>query len=428
MKIEYVKVDELIPYIKNSKKHPVNQINLIASSIKSFGFINPIIVDKDNEIIAGHGRLLAAKKLGLEKVPIVRVEHLTPAQVKAYRIADNKLAELGEWDEELLKIELSELKELEFDLNLTGFSDEELDELLDELEDNEEGIEEVEIQEPNLPEIPFTQIGDIWILDKHKLICGDSFNNAVLDILTEGKLPDAIITDPPYGMNLNTDFSDMEGGWRGKKYKKVLGDDKPFDPRFFLEKYKEVKEQFWWGADYYADKLSNLSLGKSSWIVWDKRTDYLHSEDTNEKMANIDYTLSEFELCWSKTKHRRRIARISWFGLVGFQHEPENGKKRFHPNQKPVRLYQWLINEFLNEDNKIILDFFSGSGSLLIACELENRIFLGVEFDPQYVDGIVKRYLDFTGKEENIQLIRNGKEIPFTEIKEEFMSRFSDAG
>ena len=434
MQIEYIKTDELIPYIKNPKKHPKDQVNLIASSIKEFGFLNPIIIDKDNEIIAGHGRLLAAKKLGLEKVPVLRAEHLTPVQIKAYRIADNKLTELGEWDKDLLRVEVEDLKQSqEIDLELTGFTYEELKELLEEVDasvelDDEEEDEEAE-KTPDLPEEPYTKQGDIWILGRHRLLCGDSFSKENIQKLINGQKIDAVITDPLYGMNLDTDFSDMKCKLHGKKYKKVLNDDKPFDPTFFLRLFKDVKEQFWWGADYYADKLTDLSLGKSSWIVWDKRTDENISEEGNKRIADADFTLSEFELCWSKTKHRRRIARISWFGIVGFQFEPEfkkdQNKKRFHPNQKPVRLYQWLINNLLKEEHKNIIDFFAGSGSLLIACEIEKRSFFGIEFDPQYVDGIVKRYIDYTGRED-IKLIRDGKETQFSEIKEEFLKRFEE--
>lgn len=170
--IELVAVDKLIPYVNNPKQHPERQIDIIASSIKNFGFINPIIVDAHNEIVAGHGRLLAAKKLGLQAVPVLRVEHLTPAQVRAYRIADNKLSELGEWDEGLLAVELKFLQEENFDLSLTGFELEEIADLTLDFDDTPDGSDDV----PNMSEEidPVTQPGDLWIMGKHRLLCGDS--------------------------------------------------------------------------------------------------------------------------------------------------------------------------------------------------------------------------------------------------------------
>lgn len=203
MQIEYIKTEELIPYAGNPKKHSPEQVSMLASSIREFGFINPIIVDKNNEIVAGHGRLLAAKKLGIEKVPVLRAEHLTPAQVRAYRIADNKLTELGEWDTSLLRVELEELSRLDIDVSLTGFSDKEIEELLNDIEDltDIDREKEDELVEPTDEKPPFTQPGDLWMLGEHKLLCGDSAKKEHIERLMQGEKADMVFTDPPYGVS-----------------------------------------------------------------------------------------------------------------------------------------------------------------------------------------------------------------------------------
>lgn len=204
MQIVYKKVNELIPYINNSRTHNEEQINQIVASINEFGFTNPLLIDEKDNIIAGHGRLLASKKLGMEEVPCIVLKGLTEAQKKAYIIADNKMALNAGWDEELLKIELENLKELDFDLELTGFNVDELDDILG---NNEEEQEIIEDEVPEVPEEPKAKLGDIYQLGNHRLMCGDSTKLEDVEKLMNGNKADMVFTDPPYGMNLDTDYT-----------------------------------------------------------------------------------------------------------------------------------------------------------------------------------------------------------------------------
>ena len=251
--------------------------------------------------------------------------------------------------------------------------------------------------------------------------CGDSFDKDSIDKLIDGQKIDCLYTDPPFGMNLDTDFSHMglhnienktiKTGAENKIYKKVEGDDKPFDPTFLLEYFKDIKEIFLWGANYYADKLPNLAMGKSSWFVWNKRV-----EDNKMDLSHVDFTLSEFELCWSKTKHRQRIINCMWFGFNGLQFEGKGSNKRIHPNQKPVRMIKTCFEYFLKEEHKNIVDLFGGSGSTLIACEETNRNCFMMEFDPKYCEDILNRYKKFTGSDKDIYLVRDGQKVHYSDI------------
>lgn len=390
MEIIYKKVNELIPYINNSRTHNKEQVNQICASINEFGFTNPILIDEKGMIIAGHGRLMASKQLEMEEVPCIELKGLTEAQKKAYIIADNKMALNAGWDEELLKLELENLKELDFDLDLTGFDTSELDEILD------SELEEQEIIEDEVPEVqeePNAKLGDIYQLGSHFLMCGDSTSiDDINKLLNDNKI-DMIYTDPPYGMNLDTDYSKMTYNeeWSkdrkcksGKKYEQGIVDE--FNPKMINTIMSlNVKETFLWGADYFAELLPNKNDG--AWIVWDKRDENIGSFD---KMFG-----SMFELCWSKNKHKREIARIRWCGCFGT--EKEFDKKRYHPTQKPTELSRWFIDRYSKENNNI-LDLFGGSGSTLIACEQLNRKCYMMELDPHYIDVIIQRWENFTGK------------------------------
>lgn len=390
--IKKISVSDLIPYANNSRTHSDEQVLQIASSIKEFGFINPVIVDGENGIIAGHGRVMAAKKLGLMDVPCVDASHLSEAQKKAYIIADNKLALNAGWDDDILRIELDMLTELDFDLSLTGFSDEELqaicqvEEIAPEYEDDADG----EVIEP--PEEPKTKEGDVWILGKNRLMCGDSTSIDAVDKLMDGNKVDMVFTDPPYGMNLDTDYSSMKsemfkGKTGGAEYSKVIGDNEDFSPELIntvFASFGYCKEIFLWGADYYAELLPEKNSG--SWVVWDKRLD-----DSADKMYG-----SCFELCWSKSKHKRDIARVKWAGIFGM--EKEHDKKRAHPTQKPVNLITWFFDKW-GKDSISVVDLFGGSGSTLIACEKTNRKAYLMELDPKYCDVIINRWQTLTGKE-----------------------------
>lgn len=392
MEIVYKKVNELIPYINNSRTHSEEQVNQIVASINEFGFTNPLLIDEKDNIIAGHGRLLASKKLKMEEVPCIVLSGLTEAQKKAYIIADNKMALNAGWDEELLKIELENLKELDFDLELTGFDVDELDDIF-QVEEEQEIVEDDFDIEP--PEEPKAKLGDIYQLGNHRLMCGDSTKIEDVARLMNGVKADMVFTDPLYGMNLDTDFSGMKSkifksGNGGNFYEEGIVDT--FTPDMLKTIFDlDIKETFIWGANYFAELLQNRNNG--SWIVWDKRAN--GNDDIEEDYSSDKMYGSCFELCWSKNKHKQDIARIKWAGMFGM--EKQDTHTRVHPTQKPIALCEWFIKRYSN-DNNAILDLFGGSGSTLIACEQLNRNCYMMELDPKYIDVIIQRWENFTGK------------------------------
>lgn len=385
LKIEYVDINSIKPYKNNAKLHPKEQVEQIKNSIEKFGMNDPIGV-WHNEIVEGHGRYEALKELGYTEAPIIRLDNLTDEERKAYGLAHNKLTMNTDFDIETLN---SELEEITFDMSEFGF-----DTLLDK---EEPEIEEVEV--PDIPEEPKSKPGDIYQLGEHRLMCGDSTDEQQVSNLLGGEQCDLLFTDPPYGMNLDTDFSSMKSKLgttfgdrklKGNQYDK--GNVDTFEPKMLevIEKL-DIKETFLWGADYYAELLSNRNNG--SWIVWDKRS---NEDNPIEYVEQSDKMYGScFELCWSKNKHKREIARIKWAGLFGI--EKEFDKKRCHPTQKPIKLCEWFIKKY-SKDNDSVLDLFGGSGSTLIACEQLNRKCYCMELDPHYVDVIIQRWEQFTGK------------------------------
>jgi site-specific DNA-methyltransferase (adenine-specific) len=392
MKIIELTLDQLKPYEKNPRRND-HAVKYVAQSIKEFGFKVPIIVDKDYEIIAGHTRLKAAQQLGLKEVPIIIADDLTEEQVKAFRLADNKVSEIAEWDFNLLDNELSNI--LDIDMSNFGFD------MFEEEEEQEIIEDDFEIE---LPKEPKAKLGDIYQLGNHRLMCGDSTSVTDIDKLLNGNKIDMIFTDPPYGMNLDTDFSGMKseifkGGIGGKKYEQGIVDE--FDPQMISIIMKlDVKETFIWGADYFAEHIPNKNDG--SWIVWDKRAN--GNDDIAEDYSSDKMYGSCFELCWSRAKHKRDIARVKWAGIFGMSSQDQN--KRLHPTQKPLELCSWFITRY-SKDNSNILDLFGGSGSTLIACEQLNRKCYMMELDPIYVDVIINRWETFTG---NKAVLLNGGE------------------
>lgn len=364
--VETIDIESLIPYARNSRTHSDSQVAQIAASIKEFGFTNPVLIDGDGGIIAGHGRVMAARKLKLAEVPCIRLGHLTEIQKRAYVIADNKLAMNSGWDNEMLKLEFAELTDEGFDLDLIGFSEEELAEILKNPEQLTEGLTD-EDATPDLPEEPTTKVGDIYILGNHRLMCGDSTSLNDVDKLMQGVYPDLIHTDPPYGMNAVSKSSVLK-----KNYKvDILGDDNPdvakdaFNLIFGL--YPEAKH-IWWGANYYSSALPDSEC----WLVWDKNNGQSDQTDCELAWANFRSVVRQFTQASEKTN-------------------------RVHPTQKPVSLMEWIIKRF-KLSAKTIADFFGGSGSTLIAAEKNGIQAFIMEFDPKFCDVIVKRWEDFTGK------------------------------
>lgn len=392
-KVEKWKIDKLIPYARNSRTHSDEQVAQIAASIKEWGWTTPVLVDDTGQIIAGHGRIMAARKLGMSEVPVIVAEGWTEAQKRAYVIADNKLALNAGWDSEMLALEFGELEGLGFDLELTGFTLDEID-ALKPLELTEGLADEDEV--PEAPADPVTKLGDVWVLGKHRLMCGDSTSIDAVDALMQGGKADMVFTDPPYGMFLDTDYDSMFAADKahrktGKRFTEVAGDHEDFAPELIttiFAAFPDAREVFIWGADYFADLIPGRKDG--SWVVWDKRC--------NENMDKVSG--NTFELCWSKQKHKRLIARIMWSGHHGMQ--KDDTKTRVHPTQKPVQLVAWFFDNW-GKECKTVVDLFGGSGSTLIACEKTGRIARLMELDPKYCDVIVKRWQDFTGKKATIE-------------------------
>ena len=386
MKITVKKVAELIPYANNSRTHSDEQVAQIAASIKEFGWTNPILVDGTNGIIAGHGRLMAARKLGHTEVPTIELKDLTEAQKKAYIIADNKLALNAGWDNDLLKIEFDQLKDLGFDLELTGFS-------LDEIEalDPEEvtaGLTD-EDETPPVPEEPKTKLGDIYQLGKHRLMCGDSTSIEALETLCEGQLVDMWLTDPPYNVA-------YEGG-TGLTIKNDDMEDDQFR-QFLRDAYVAADAVMKPGAVFYiwhADSEGYNFRGAAQdagWkvrqcLIWKKSTLVMGRQDYHWKHEPCLYG-------WKEGAGHLWAADRKQTTILEFDKPSRNGE---HPTMKPVALFEYqMLNNTKGGD--IVLDSFGGSGTTLIAAEKNGRVARLMELDPKYCDVIVKRWEDFTGK------------------------------
>ena len=371
MKIEEINIDDITPYQKNPRKND-KAVDTVATSIKEYGMKQPIVVDINNVVVVGDTRLKALKKLGYKTAPIIRAEDLNQAQIKGYRLMDNKSNEMAEWDDELLNQELEELKDMDFDVNLTGFED-------TEIKSEDSKSEEDDYELPAEEEIKTNiQKGDIFQIGNHRLMCGDATSEEDVDKLMNGQKADMVFTDPPYGINVPSDNSK-----RGKKTSLMKGglkhvEFKDDSTQYAIKAFKICEElkipvQVWFGANYYAHSIPETN----NWLVWDKRVE--------EKMSN---TNSDCELAWVKSENNSvRIFRHLWNGLIK---ESENKERRVHPTQKPIKLAEWCFNRYCPEGKKI-LELFGGSGSTLIACEQLNRNCYMMELDPKYCQVIIDR-------------------------------------
>ena len=394
-KLIYRSVDELIPYARNAKQHSESQVAQIAASIKEFGFTNPILTDADNGIIAGHGRLMAAQKLGLDKVPTIELAHLSETQKRAYILADNKLAELAGWDNDMLAVEFAELSNEGFDLSLTGFDDDEIAGLTP--QECNEGLTDPDAV-PEVKDNATCVLGDIWILGNHRVMCGDSTSITDAEKLMNGCLADMVFTDPPY----NVDYSG-----RGKKNKlgSIKNDDMSADDFqvFCKEVFATYHSSMKPLACIYVCHTDSQSapkiafeiafaenFKKSSTIIWMKQSAGMGWQDYRAQHEPILYGWKEGNgshfYCGDRSKTTVwQIGRDAQASYV-------------HPTQKPVALpEEAIVNSSKGAD--IVLDLFGGSGSTLIACEKSGRYARLMELDPKYCDVIIKRWQDFTGKE-----------------------------
>lgn len=378
MEVIYKKVNELKPYEMNARTHSKEQVDQIVKSIQEYGFTNPLLIDEKNNIIAGHGRLEASKKLNYIEVPCIVLKGLTETQKRAYIIADNKMALNAGWNDELLKLELEDLKALDFDLELTGFTTDELNDLLK----SDEDIEIVEDEAPEPPKEPKSKLGDVYQLGNHRLMCGDSTKIEDVEKLMNGVKADMVFTDSPYGINAVGDNGEVGADFgiaKKGKYKKIIADDTTETAQQAYDIYSQLCDKMiLWGGNYFLDFLPP----SDGWLIWDKRGE-----------SGIRNTFADGEMAWCSFHTPVRIYHQLWNGMI---REGEH-EKRVHPTQKPIRMLSEILQDFTNEGD-IILDVFGGSGSTLIACEQTGRTCYMAELSPEYVDVIIERWESFTGK------------------------------
>lgn len=396
----YVNIDKLVPYANNARKHSSEQINLIQSSLREFGFINPVIIDKEYSIIAGHGRVLAAKKEGIKSIPCVKVEHLTEAQKKAYILADNRLAELSEWDEELLKIEIEELEGFDFDMELLGFDIDDF--VFDENYDVGSNADEDDYEE-SMPVISKSKYGDIYQLGEHRLMCGDSTNIHDVKKLMNGIFADLLITDPPYNVDYHGGTSD----------KLTIKNDSMEDAKFraFLtDAFNCADEVMKPGAVFYiwhADSEGfnfRAACKEAGWevrqcLIWKKSSLVLGRQDYQWQHEPCLYG-------WKDGAGHLWVSDRKQTTILEFEKPKRND---FHPTMKPVKLFDYQIRNNTKEKD-IVLDLFGGSGTAIISCEQNGRICNTMELDPCYVDVIIDRWEKFTGNKA-VLLHRENSEV-----------------
>ena len=403
--MQMVPVTKLVPYVNNARTHSPEQITKLRSSLREFGFINPVIIDRDFNVIAGHGRILAAKEEGIKEVPCVFADHLTEAQKKAYIIADNRMAMDAGWDEELLRVEIESLQEMAFDPLLTGFDEKELAALFDDgIEAKEDDFDvDAELEKPC-----FSKTGDIWRLGKHSVICGDSTDPETFRMLLGNTKVNLVCTDAPYFVKLKNQS--------GRIANDDLEDSQAYE--FLMKAFTNFKETMAIDAsiyEFYAtmkarvfyDAFEDAGFKVGAGLIWKKPRAPLMRTDWKFNMEPIIYG-------WRKDgKHK-------WYGdqkqkavfeFDGIKNSKEDGYG--HPSSKPVPLIAYLVQQS-TQVNGIVLDGFLGSASTLIACDQIGRICYGVELEPKFVDVAVRRYMSLHGENaDDMLLLRDGKEYTY---------------
>ena len=410
--IQYYLADikDLIPYARNARTHSDEQVAQIAASIKEFGFLSPIIISKDNTILCGHGRFYAAQKLGLEKVPCIKEEYLTETQKRAYILADNKLSLNAGWDNEMLAIELSELQNENFDLGLTGFDVSELEDLIgkdsSDVEDDDYDLDAA------LEKAAFVQRGDVWNVGRHKLMCGDATSSEDVNTLMEDKKANLIVTDPPY----NVAFESSDG--------LSIKNDKMENTKFYeflLAAFKNMADHLEKGGAAYVFHADTEGLNfrkafidagfhLSGCCIWVKNSLVLGRSDYQWQHEPVLYGfLQNGKHYWSAKAGRSQTT------IWNFD-KPKKNKN--HPTSKPLDLLAYPIDNS-SQENAIIIDTFGGSGSTLMTCEKTNRICYMMELDEKYASVILRRYVEDTGDEDGVFVIRDGEKIPYKELVKE---------
>ena len=393
-RIEHWPIDKLLPYVRNARQHSDEQIAQIAASIAEFGFVNPILTGADGVLVAGHGRLAAARKLGLATVPVVVLDHLTPTQRRALVLADNRLAELATWDDALLRIELEALQDDGFDLDLTGFDADALAELLADEEPQIEGRTEDDAI-PEMPEEPVSRPGDVWRLGPHRLVCGDATTaEAYARLFPDGERADMVFTDPPYNVNYANSAKDKLRG----KHRPILNDALGEGFYDFLYDALALIMAHTRGAIYVAMSSSELDTLQaafraagghwSTFIIWAKNTFTLGRSDYQRQYEPILYGWPEGATRhWCGDRDQGDVWQIK-----------KPAKNDLHPTMKPVELVERAIRNS-SRPGDVVLDPFGGSGTTLIAAEKAGRVARLIELDPKYADVIVRRWQDWTGQQ-----------------------------
>ncbi|MBR0455067.1 MAG: site-specific DNA-methyltransferase [Firmicutes bacterium] len=403
--MKLVPIDRLVPYINNARTHSPEQINKLRSSLREFGFINPVIIDRNYGVIAGHGRILAAKEEGITEVPCVFADYLTEAQKKAYIIADNRMAMDAGWDEELLRVEIEALQAEAFDVSLTGFDPNEIDDLFKEnlkdgLHDDDFDIE-AELKKPT-----FTKAGDVWTLGRHRLVCGDSTKKETYDILMDSKKANLVLTDPPYNVNYE--------GTAGKIKNDHMANDAFY--QFLLDAFTNMEAVMADDASIYVFHADTEGLNfrrafadagfyLSGCCIWKKNSLVLGR-------SPYQWIHEPVLFGWKKSgKHAWYAGRKET--TVWEYDKPK--KNADHPTMKPIALLAYpIMNSSMT--NALVLDPFGGSGSTLIACEQSERTCYTVELDEKYCDVIVKRYIEQVGSAEGVTVLRDGVTLRFDEV------------
>ena len=396
-------VSELIPYVRNARTHSEAQVAQIAASIREFGFLSPILVAEDNTILAGHGRLAAALKLGLKKVPCVKENHLTETQKRAYIIADNKLSLNAGWDNELLAVELSELEGADFNLDLLGFDEAELSSIFDadkDVSDDDFDVEK-ELEEPC-----FSKTGDMWTLGRHRIICGDATKLETYKTLLEDTKVNLVVTDPPYNVNYE--------GAAGKIKNDNMENDKFY--QFLFNSFVNMEQAMADDASIYVFHADTEGLNfrkafqdagfyLSGCCIWKKPSLVLGRSPYQWQHEPCLYG-------WKKKGKHKWYAGRKETSVWEFEKSKKNAD---HPTMKPIALLAYPIKNS-SMTNSLVLDPFAGSGSTLIACEQTGRVCYAIELDEKYCDVIVKRYIEQVGNDKSVKVLRGGKEYSFTEV------------
>ena len=409
--MKMVETLKLIPYVNNARTHSQEQVNKLRGSLREFGFINPVIIDSDFNVIAGHGRLMAAKEEGIEEVPCVLVDYLTEAQKKAYILADNRYAQDAGWDEELLRLEIEALEGMDFDVSLTGFDDQEIADLFADGESTGAEDDDFDLSDA-LEKAAFVERGDVWQVGRHRLMCGDATSPEDVATLMDGKKANLIITDPPY----NVAFESSDGlSIKNDK----MENDKFYE--FLLAAFKNMAEHLEKGGSAYVFHADTEGLNfrkafidagfhLSGCCIWVKNSLVLGRSDYQWQHEPVLYGfLQNGKHYWSKNAGRSQTT------IWNFD-KPKKNKN--HPTSKPLDLLAYPIGNS-SQENAIVIDTFGGSGSTLMTCEQTNRICHTMELDEKYASVILRRYVEDTDDAENVYVIRNGEKLMYSDLVKE---------